>query len=218
MTGSGFRDINGGTISFPGGTIYPYDVDFDDIGRIYIANYGFSTGQDVVIRLNDITANTYTSLGTGGMNGIKSVAVDRGNKLVYYATNNQLYRCDYNGSNLKNDYTMTDISFIKSIAYHNGFLYIACTYDSNYRIVKYDTTANGQIAGYSLASLHSAWDVIIKNDLCIVADDDESTFYDSIAILESSNLLLLNNYGTGTSVPSLCLDNSGAHAVCCNIK
>ncbi len=202
MTGSGFRDINGGTISFPVGTIYPYDVDFDDIGRIYIANYGFSTGQDVVIRLDDIEATTYTSLGTGGLNGIRSVAVDRENKLVYYATSSQLYRCDLDGSNLKSDYTMTDISFIKSIAYHNSFLYIACTYDSNYRIVKYDTTANGQIAGYSLASLHSAWDVIIKNDLCIVADDDESTSNDSIAILDPDDLSLFNKYGTGTSVPS----------------
>jgi len=202
MTGNEFVSINGSTISFPGGIIYPYDVDSDDIGRIYIANYGFSTGQDVVIRLNDITATTYTSLGTGGMNGIKSVAVDRGNKLVYYATNNQLYRCDYNGSNLKNDYTMTGITNIQGIAYHNGTLYIACTYASNYRIVKYDITGNGQITGYSSASLHSAWDVIIKNDLCIVADDDESTLNDSIVILDPDDLSLFNKYGTGTSLPS----------------
>jgi hypothetical protein len=202
MAGSGFISINGSSISFPGGYIYPYDVDFDDVGRIYLANYGFSTGQDVVICLDDITDTSYTALGTGSMNGIKSVAVDRQNNLLYYVTNDKLYRCSLNGTNLKSDFLSTGISNIQGIALYNGKLYIACTYASAYRIVKYNPEGNGQIEGYTSTTFYSAWDVIVKNGQCIVADDDTMTLYDTIVVLNPDNLSYIGSFGTGTNSSS----------------
>jgi len=200
MSGTGFIAINASSIGFIG-NLYPYDVDFDDIGRIYIADYGFSTGQDVVIRIDDITSKSYLSIGTGEFSGIKSVAVDRKNFILFYATNNKLYRCNLDGSNLKSDFTTTGISNIQSISLDDtGNLLLACTYLSQYRIVKYNPTiANGQIVSYSIAILYSAWDVIYKNNVCIVADDDTSGLNDSIIMLNPTTLSEIARYGTGTT-------------------
>ncbi len=198
MDGGGFAAINNSSIGFAG-YFSPYDVDFDDIGRMYIANYGFSTGEDVVIRLDDITDTSYTSIGNGGMNGIKSVAVDRKNNLLYYATGSQLYRCDLNGLNVKNDYIMTGISNIQSIAYADGMVYIACLYASGGRIVKYNPADNGQVVGYTSTTFYDVWDAIVKNGQCIVADNYASTSYAPIIAINTSDLSYVNGYGRGTT-------------------
>jgi hypothetical protein len=75
----------------------PYDVDFDSIGRIYIANDDPSSTTPLggVLRINDISGTTgFEIVDSTYASGITNLAVDRTNGFVYYTWSfaNTLYR------------------------------------------------------------------------------------------------------------------------------
>ncbi len=88
-------------------TFYPYDIDFDSLGRIYIANYnGTTSSLGAVMRIDDIQhAAEYINVDLNTMN-VNSVAVDRTNGYVYYADSGTLYR-----KRVGEDYTTAPASF-----------------------------------------------------------------------------------------------------------
>ncbi len=151
MTGSGWTDIQGSDIGFAG-TFYPLDVDFDSRGRIYIANNATS-GSDVVIRINNMSATEHDTLGTGSGSGIVSVAVDRARNQVYYATSSgTLKRCNLDGTA---DAAISktgseNVNLIRGLDMaSDGTLYIAGTNGSGLpRIFRYDTASTQVTASY----------------------------------------------------------------------
>ncbi|MEW6527527.1 MAG: hypothetical protein AB1444_12810 [Spirochaetota bacterium] len=197
MDGSGFIAINAGSIGFSG-TFAPYDVDFDDIGRIYIANY--ASGYENIIRINDATSSSSVVINTADFE-ISTVAVDRIRNYIYFADWQTLYRCNLDGSNLKQDFDTGSMTYFEAISVDdNGNLFISCYYPSDYSIVKFNPNiGNGQIIAHSPLVSYKYWDVIFKNAQCIAAYDDTSGLNDAIVILNTSNLTIVNQYGTGTT-------------------
>lgn len=202
MEGSGFKVINASSIGYTG-TFAPYDVDFDDVGRLYIANY--ASGYENIIRINDINSSSYVVINSADFE-IATVVVDRKRNYVYYADWQTLYRCNIDGSNLKQDFNTSGMTYFEAISVDDdGNLFISCYYPSDYSIVKFNpNVGNGQILAYSPMVINKYWDVIFKNGQCIAAYDDTSGLNDKLVILNISNLSIMNQYGTGTtnSVPS----------------
>ena len=130
MSGDGWIDKEamdiGLTIS---ADFQPNDIDFDDQGRIYIANpIAGANFQDGVHRIDDINDTT----GNHIVNAVvMAIAVDRVNNYLYYAIDNagfpdDLHRCDFDGGN---DILLTNTGVpgdIRGLAVdENGIVYIA---------------------------------------------------------------------------------------------
>ncbi len=83
MTGAGLTKISAGNL--PGiSTFSPYAVDFDNQGRIYIANNTVNTTEGL-IRIDDINHPSSLTVVDGPYSaGINSLAIDRTNGLIYY--------------------------------------------------------------------------------------------------------------------------------------
>jgi len=206
MSGTGFTAINASSIGFMG-TLYPYDVDFDDIGRIYIANcYNNNDYHYYIIRVNDFISPSITPIASSGSE-ITCITVDRKRNYIYFADWEKIYRCNLDGTNLYSDFNFNQdnqLYYFRSIAVDNdGFLFTACTVDStgDYRIVKLDpNSGNGQIIKISEISNDDEWlDVIIKNGQCIVAYHDGYSNNDAIILLNPYTLSEIARYGTGTT-------------------
>ena len=90
MTGTGWIEKGStGPTDFGGGSFMPYDVDFDDQGRIYIANSAGESSVGAIVRIDDInhvSATTCVKIEPGLGGGMNALAVDRINGYVYYIT------------------------------------------------------------------------------------------------------------------------------------
>ncbi len=138
--------------TFPGftGTLFPMDISFDSRGRIYIANNS-TIG---VIRIDDINGTNLiqgspTVYGTGTpINNVVTIAVDRINNILYFATASALYKSPLNGSSLATQLTLAipGGNFIRGIDVDNtGMLYIVAVPSSAGQsfLFKYDPNAPG---------------------------------------------------------------------------
>jgi hypothetical protein len=155
MTGTGWVEKKTGDFVGTGAQFSPYAIDFDNQGRIYIANYTISTPGAIgaVVRIDDI--NHTGAPGTSGVVNIDatsmnvtSLAVDRANGYVYYVNLNSLLR-----KRIDDDYTVsptTSALSSESLIHANpsaiavddqGFLYMtipAQTFAGS--VVKYNPT------------------------------------------------------------------------------
>jgi len=198
ISGSGWATLSAGSISFPG--FQPYDVDFDNRGRIYISNYGFTTGQDVVLRVDSIGATSYeTIVDSGTFSPIVAIAIDRELGYLYYATDTTLKRCNLDGSAVTT-LTTTGIGIIRGMALGRaGILYIAGANGAGgQRVFKYNLATQAVVAEYS-ANLNNPWDVLYKPPYVYVANYYGSDGYKIIRLDEN----MLNPVGYGINAPTL---------------
>ncbi len=168
-------------------TLYPYDIDFDDQGRIYIANYdGATSAFGAVVRIDDIQHTLgFISIDPSPFT-VSAVAVDRANGYVYYTSGKNLYRrrvADYAGSlttfNLNNESALASLANPSGIAVdEQGMLYIALPSGATYgTVAKYDPE---RIAGsrvladahtvYTFSGTISPFDVLVKDDYVYASD------------------------------------------------
>jgi hypothetical protein len=167
-------DMSGaGWTAYPGeSSIYPYDVDFDDQGRIYVASYG------EIIQMDDISGNGMNSIPDPNGTAVLSIAMDRTNDLLYWADDyNSLWRASilpagadtpvqvYLGG-LMESMTVAGIAVDS-----DGKVYIA---DSlNYQILKIDPDpdpSNPTLVASYTGTLDYPWDVLVNGDYIYVSD------------------------------------------------
>lgn len=186
MNGTGW--ITKAVNDFPGTTAFsPYAVDFDNQGRIYIANNTPSSTDPGVIRVDDINHTSSFEVVDGTYaSGIRALAVDRAHGLIYYSTGSSiLYQKDVNNiaaSAITSDLSLDSIGFsvIGLAVDDQGILYITCpNTDVGGHVFKYDPSApigsrlvaSTDSSAYNFYSLPSSpWGVMVKGDYVYVCD------------------------------------------------
>ena len=199
ISGSGWQTKNvSGFVNPPGLSIFtPYDIDFDARGRIYIANNFDSAGAHKLIRINDMVITEYNPIILDSQlagHPLRTLAIDRINNVVYFASSTQLFRCDYDGNNLKTDFAMGGIADISGLAVDNdGMLYItygnaplAASYLQKYN------PATESIIG-TTSAVDYPWDVLVKDNFIYVTDLDGTEGYKILQF--DMNLNLVGNFG-----------------------
>ena len=161
-----------------GGGFNPYDIDFDDSGRIYIANNNGGTGFGRVIRIDDTSgANVYSF--TEEFVGIIALAVDRENDYLYYASGTALWRTNLDNTgrtvltiNSGSNYNAEAITLIRGMDIDDsGILFIAGESGvGNDRIFRYDTATQIVTYSYGIGLLADPWDTLVKDDYIYVAN------------------------------------------------
>jgi hypothetical protein len=148
----------------------PYDVDFDNKGRIYVANHAFFP-HGGIIRFDHINDQTPVQIIDG--EGVASLAIDRNNGLIYYlqmSDGYELKRCNLDGLNEYSYYPDIGAFTGEGIAIDNvGMLYIAT---DSYNIYKVDPSGSGsQFPVYYMDGVY-VWDVLFKDGFIYAADAD----------------------------------------------
>jgi hypothetical protein len=171
------------------GNFRPFDIDYDNKGRIYISNEGFAANDGRIIRVNQITTGTDSCnlIGTQGSTTTKrGIAIDRVNNYLYYTDSSlaRLYRYNINTES-EDGYLTLPRAYVFGIDIDNeGYAYIVCNYTYyatgtyNY-ILKYNintqntetyiTTDSGDTAHYT-SWLNDPWDIIVKSDYIYITD------------------------------------------------
>ncbi len=186
------------------GTIYPYDIDFDYEGIIYIAN--FAAAPDV-LRLNNIKGTSPGDITDGNINNTAAVAVDKIRDLVYYGNGNILRRSNLDGSGQSaiNTGAPHNITGILGLDVdENGILYIVGT-DApgvNQLVFRYDIDNNLS----SSINIQGAKDVILKGNYVYVATTDLITPAPIVRL--TKDLTSRENFGIAASNKS---DTSPGH-------
>ncbi len=125
----------------------PWDLDFDNQGRIYIANNQNSLTDGCVIRIDNFTSPNPWKVAVNGIaQGVQSLSIDRINNYLYYvSSNNILRRTDLSTATFPDIGSVINISnipgtpVIDAIAVDDdGMLYIADTQTGNQQVVKLD--------------------------------------------------------------------------------
>jgi len=192
LTGALLADLNGTDAFSSSAQFNPYDVDFDSMGRIYIANnYGGSgMGTNCIIRIDNISGSNYLPFTETAYDyGVVALAIDRSNNYVYYVVNNDIYRNDYNGTSEEvltiSNYTIVPV---RGIAVDDsGIIYIAGAISGGSQaIFRYDPASTSVTHTYT-ASLNQPWDVIVKDSYVYVADN-----YDGSNASENDKIIRLS--------------------------
>ncbi len=184
----------------------PYDVDFDDQGRIYIASNSYS-GPGIV-RINDINdTSPFTLTGVTGTN-IRSIAMDRTRGLLYYTDGFSLWRIQVTptlGTQELVDLSSQSISVstVKGIAVDSdGFVYIGSNPFLATEVLKINpnpAASPSVVASYS-GALAFAYDVLVNGDFVYVSDPSMSA--PKIVQLDK-NLKFVNSFSGPVSDPFL---------------
>lgn len=160
------------TLSRPSMQFYPWDIDFDSRGRIYITNTAGSTDPSL-FRMNNINSNfndgtclDFTTLAGYPLYGI---AIDRKRDIIYVGTFTQVYVRDYNNNIIgSGSLTIpTAVAQIRGIAIDEASkkLYFACYYNDGglnyYSIVKYDIDTQAVELPYYRLPSGVSWDVTV---------------------------------------------------------
>jgi hypothetical protein len=173
-------DMNGTnwiTLTSP---LYPTDVDFDDQGRIYIANT--DANSDGIVRVDDISGANPTGI-TGSVDTyyVQSIAMDRARGILYFTTGSNLYRIQVTPTVGAPEQIVTTsvIEYISTMGIavdSDGFVYIANgqygTPAATILKLKIDpspATSATVVASYS-SGLTNPWDVLVKGDFVYVSD------------------------------------------------
>ncbi len=178
-----FDDISGaGELSLVGNdawgigwaaNFYPYDIDFDNQGRIYIANYNAAPGFGWVIRVDNIFG-TNSLLFIDAGTSIVALTVDRNNDYLYYSSGSDLWRVNLDGTGEVSLGMDVMLPPIKGMSVdEEGILYIAeGTALAVYSIHRYDPVSQIVTATYSSGDLNQPWDTLVKGDYVYVANRD----------------------------------------------
>jgi len=214
-------DVSGIASSFN-----PWDIDFDRKGRVYIANNIFgSTGASQIIRINNFTTPSVTSMNEGSnpIEGTRYIAIDQINDFIYFAgssTNPEvLYRKNLTdgSSDIPTTMTTTSLNLYNIIALAcdlDGNIYIADYNDDpeEYKIVKASITGSTAtlertystyldfslfLSGAATGNKFFA-DIKIYNDYVYVANHDGADGYKIIKL--DKDLNYIESYGNATTV------------------
>lgn len=189
-------------------SLFPYDVDFDREGRIYIAN----VAANGLIRVDNISGTDPVVIGT--INFIYSLAIDRQNNLIYYYDGSILYQSELDGSGSiqltldnhpDNPYQIMDINGLS--VDDKGILYIAGAANTEGDAVfRYNPDTQEVTAKYDdMTYLSSPWDAMVKDDKLYITNPYGDDGY-QILELSTSDLSLTNNYGN--PIPSSTINTS----------
>ncbi|TFH40936.1 MAG: hypothetical protein E4G96_06550, partial [Chrysiogenales bacterium] len=162
MTGAGYIIRTGPEISFAGNFI-PWDIDYDAMGRIYIAtNCPPTLGLHRVIRVNNINDTAYYPVADNGPTGVIALAIDRSRGYLYYASANALMRCNIDGTNNIGLMTISGIDTITGLSIDgSGVLYISGSFSTDSTIFRYDPFNQVIMNTYSSPNLIGATDVMV---------------------------------------------------------
>jgi hypothetical protein len=200
MTGAGWIEKGWADLAPTSGSsaFEPWDVDFDDQGRIYIANMGGDSPVGGVIRIDDITHVSETGyLNVESATGMNCLAIDRMNGYVYYTQGyGYLYRKNINSPTIETDLAeefyfnddMPNFGTTGIAVDGQGYVYITNNMTSS--VVKYDPALPAGSRIIKSGSVGSPWDVTVKDGMVLVSDLGTN----SIAIFD----LDLNPIGTYT--------------------
>ncbi len=189
INGTGFASLTQTEVTALGlspGLFIPYDISFDARGRMYIANYS-TIG---IIRIDDINGKNFLQGSsttpirfgiTGAIASVVTVAVDRNNNWVYFATSSALYRSTLDGlftQQLTMPSSFTSFNSIRGIDVDDaGMLYIIGSPISAapVNLIKYDPNNGQQIqigTGYLTTSsiTPSIIDVMVRGQYIYVAN------------------------------------------------
>jgi len=141
--------------------LYPYDVDFDSQGRIFVADYSTTP----LYYLDDITTNPVSvSIAT---TYLYALAIDRPANLVYFTNGTLLYRKDLGDPGDPGTQLSIPITGrIMGLAVGpDGSLYLA-DYGSGFGgfLLKYDPVGQNVLASYppTVSSYWDPWDVSVQ--------------------------------------------------------
>ncbi len=160
-------------------TFRPYDIDFDNAGRIYIANYFFGPAEDVVIKLENINDTTPLVIDSGVNQQVRSLAVDRKNSVLYFATDTILRKSGLDGTDIQTLDISSGVEPITSITGVDvdaeGMLFITGETGAGIpipRLFKYDPVNEEVVAstGESLPTETEPWDVTVNGSVIYVAN------------------------------------------------
>lgn len=150
---------------------YPYDIDIDSKGKIYIANNYGGTSLPQIIRIDDFNNPNPKKIVDGISNGITAISIDRTNNYIYYTTawSQTLYRkkLDLTGTE-----DLFDIGFetYGMCADQNGYIFLGQAYGA---AVKYDPSSSRVVETYT-GFLSNPWDVLVKGNYLFVLDKSSS--------------------------------------------
>ncbi len=171
MNGSGWTVRTGLDIGF-GADIYPYDIDFDDRGRIYILhNLGVGTTSRI-IRIDDLNGKnmisfTLTDGFTTPLGNALALAIDSNNDRIYVANATRLDIATLDGIIIDSS---SPITFLSGIGRYsgidvapNGTLYFAGQDTGlNDAVISYNPSTGAHTSQQVEAS-STAFDVVVKN-------------------------------------------------------
>ena len=203
----------------------PYDIDFDNEGKIYIANNlgGSGMGSNCVIRVDDITGiNPINFTEPEYDYGVIALTVDRRNNFVYYATsaasllNSILNRSALDGTGeIELDVT-TGVASIDSIQGmtmdENGIIYISGTTPAtDPTVFRYDPVLQSVTASYTMpnAITNNPWDVIAKDDFVYITNPDGADGWKIIQL--TPNLTTPVGYGIDKTEAMYSPDTAPGH-------
>jgi hypothetical protein len=187
MNGTGWTQLY--AANFSGITAFsPYAVDFDNQGKIYVANDNLGSTYGV-IRIDDVNHTTGSALvvvdGVYG-SGIKSVAVDRSNNLVYYIGTSPASGTPIlfvkSVANILATATQINLSTLLTSAPNSmavddqGMLYFAIqgipgtTFTPGY-VMKYNPTTGTKVA--TATGFNSPFAVMVKGPYVYVSDNTD---------------------------------------------
>jgi hypothetical protein len=169
MTGTGWTTL---------GVTSPWDVDFDDQGKMYVAGFGG------ISQMDDISGAFSSSLPLSTTNTIYSIAMDRTRGILYYVGQDASFSIQLWSIQVTptvGTENLIDLSAIfpsgfnsKGIAVDSdGFLYMATTSPSA-AVVKIDPKATASAVATYAGTLTTPWDVLVKGDYVYVSDQGNS--------------------------------------------
>jgi len=178
----------------------PYEIDFDSRGRIYIAR---STTPNPLVRIDNINSSTYDIISTSEF-GIKAIAIDRKNNLIYYVqTNNEFYRCTTNGDAVTGPLSRTGVATIQTfygIAYDDieNVLFISgLNVSAQSAIFKYSINSNTIISSNNSSVFNLPSHVLVKHPYLYVANTNGT---DGNRVIQlTKNLAIVKGYGNFAS-------------------
>ena len=175
MSGAGWTELT--SADLPSVTnFYPYDVDIDSQGRIYIANNDNAQSEMYIVRIDDITgANDTVLIDDPSDDYILGLAVNEENGYIYYTTEPNccgtaayLKRSNLDGSNvvtLLSDLTTPSIYSARGVAVdQEGNVYLA---HSNDEVLRWPS---GQT--YTIPAGGRVFDVMVRDDYVYAANFD----------------------------------------------
>lgn len=184
-------------------TLFPYDISYDSRGRIYIAN----NSTQGVIRVDNSNGSNVKIFSPSPSN-VLTIAVDRKNNIVYYATSTALYKNTLDGTNQLSLTSFAPIYYINGIEVNtNGMLFIVGTNLSGTAyVILYNPNANSgsgaMLTQYGPGNLSQPWDVINYPPNIYVANLNGGPNYKIIQFTldSSNNFVPAGNYGvSGTT-------------------
>ncbi len=175
ISGSGWTELDYSVFSPLGlSTFSPYDVDMDNRGRIYIANYGFSTGDDIIIRMNDFNSPQPEVFASGSGNAFVAVAFDRNTDYMYFATGSALYKKHVNSTEaaIVVNYGGVEPDIRGLSVDDEGYLYIALNDNAEEQILRINPLLSYPSNRTLIinSGISYGWDVMYKDGYLYVAN------------------------------------------------